>query len=124
MALFLRRRQLCVVVVAEGHRSTHAMGVVRREIIQIVKCLKKQLAAVDHELEAFIRETPAWSARAKLLRSVPGVGAVATATLLAELPELGRLDRRKIAALVGVAPFNRDSGTLRGKRVIWGGRSH
>jgi transposase len=122
-AFLSRRRQLLMMIVAEGNRSIHAIDVVRRGIVQIVKCLKKQLAAVDRELEAFIRETPAWNAKAKLLRSVPGVGAVATATLLAELPELGRLDRRKIAALVGVAPFNRDSGTLRGKRVIWGGRS-
>ena len=122
-ALLSRRRQLLVMMVAEGNRSTHAIDVVRRGIVQTVRCLKKQLAALDRELEAFIGEMPAWSTKAKLLRSVPGVGPVATATLLAELPELGRLDRRKIAALVGVAPFNRDSGTLRGKRMIWGGRS-
>jgi transposase len=123
-ALLSRRRQLLVMMVAEGNRSIHAIDLVRRGIVQIVRCLKKQLAALDREIEAFIRKMPAWSTKAKLLRSVPGVGPVASATLLAELPELGRLDRRKTAALVGVAPFNRDSGMLRGKRVIWGGQSH
>ena len=122
-ALLSRRRQLLVMMVAEGNRSAHAIDEVRRCIAQMLKCLKKQLAALDHDLEAFIRQTPAWNAKAKLLRSVPGVGAVATATLLAELPELGTLNRKQIAALIGVAPFNRDSGTLRGKRMIWGGRS-
>jgi transposase len=122
-ALLSRRRQLLVMMVAEGNRSAHAIDVVRRGIALTVKCLKKQLAMLDREVESFIRETPAWNAKAKLLRSVPGVGAVATATLLAELPELGKLNRKKIAALVGVAPFNRDSGTLRGRRTIWGGRS-
>jgi hypothetical protein len=73
-ALLSRRIQLLVMIVAEGNRSTHAIDVVRRGIVQIVKCLKKQLAEVDRELEAFIRETPVWSAKAKLLRSVPGVG--------------------------------------------------
>jgi transposase len=122
-ALLSRRRQLLVMMVAEGNRSAHAIDVVRRGIALTVKCLKKQLAMLDRELQAFIRETPVWNAKVKLLRSVPGVGAVASATLLAELPELGRLNRKKIAALVGVAPFNRDSGTLRGRRMIWGGRA-
>jgi transposase len=122
-ALLSRRRQLLVMMVAEGNRSAHAIDEVRRGIAQTLKCLRKQLATLDHEIEAFIRATSAWNAKAKLLRSVPGVGAVATATLLAELPELGTLNRKQIAALVGVAPFNRDSGTLRGKRMIWGGRS-
>ncbi len=122
-ALVARRRQILGMMVAEGNRTAHAIDVVRRGIALTVKCLKKQLATLDRELEAFIRETAAWSAKAKLLRSVPGVGAVACATLLAELPELGALNRKQIAALVGVAPFNRDSGTLRGRRMIWGGRS-
>ena len=122
-ALLSRRRQLLVMMVAEGNRSAHAIDEVRRSITQTLKCLRKQLATLDDDLEAFIHQTPAWNAKAKLLRSVPGVGAVATATLLAELPELGTLNRKQIAALVGVAPFNRDSGTLRGKRMIWGGRS-
>jgi transposase len=122
-ALLSRRRQLLVMMVAEGNRKAHAIDVVRRGIALTVKCLKKQIAMLDRELQTFIRESPAWNAKVKLLRSVPGVGAVASATLLAELPELGRLNRKKIAALVGVAPFNRDSGTLRGRRMIWGGRA-
>lgn len=111
------------MMVAEGNRKAHAIDVVRRGIALTVKCLKKQIAMLDRELQTFIRESPAWNAKVKLLRSVPGVGAVGSATLLAELPELGRLNRKKIAALVGVAPFNRDSGTLRGRRMIWGGRA-
>ena len=121
-ALLARRRQLLVMMVAEGNRSAHALEVVRRGISVTLRCFKKQVAALDRELATFIRETPAWRAKSELLRSVPGVGAVACATLLAHLPELGTLSRKKIAALVGVAPFNRDSGTLRGRRMIWGGR--
>jgi transposase len=122
-ALLARRRQLLVMMVAEGNRAAHAIDVVRRGIATTVRCLKKQVAALDRELASFIRETPAWREKSEVLRSVPGVGAVASATLLAELPELGALNRKQIAALVGVAPFNRDSGALRGRRMIWGGRS-
>ena len=122
-ALLTRRRQLLVMMVAEGNRAAHAIDVIRRGIAATVRCLKKQVAALDRELASFIRETPAWREKSEVLRSVPGVGAVASATLLAELPELGTLNRKQIAALVGVAPFNRDSGALRGRRMIWGGRS-
>jgi transposase len=122
-ALLARRRQLLVMMVAESNRSAHALEVVRRGISVTLRCFKKQVAALDRELATFIRETPAWRAKSVVLRSVPGVGAVACATLLAHLPKLGALSRKKIAALVGVAPFNRDSGTLRGRRTIWGGRS-
>lgn len=122
-ALLARRRQLLVMMVAEGNRGAHALDVVRRGIATTIRCLKKQVAALDRELALFICEIPAWRAKSEVLRSVPGVGAVASATLLAELPELGKLNRKQIAALVGVAPFNRDSGTLRGRRMIWGGRA-
>lgn len=122
-ALLARRRQLLVMMVAEGNRGAHALDVVRKGIAATIRCLKKQVAALDRELALFIREIPAWRAKSEVLRSVPGVGAVASATLMAELPELGKLNRKQIAALVGVAPFNRDSGTLRGRRMIWGGRS-
>ena len=122
-ALLARRRQLLVMIVAEGNRDAHAIDVVRRGIAATVRCLKKQVAALDRELASSIRESPAWREKSEVLRSVPGVGAVASATLLAELPELGTLNRKQIAALVGVAPFNRDSGALRGRRMIWGGRS-
>ena len=83
----------------------------------------KQLAELDVALDQAIRHSPLWSEKARLLRSVPGVGSVTVTTLLAHLPELGTLNRRKIAALVGVAPLNRDSGKLRGTRTIWGGRA-
>lgn len=122
-ALLARRRQLLVMMVAESNRAAHAVDVVRKGIAATIRCLKKQVATLDRELAASIREIPAWRAKSEVLRSVPGVGPVACATLLAELPELGKLNRKQIAALVGVAPFNRDSGTLRGRRMIWGGRS-
>jgi len=122
-ALLARRRQLLGIVVAEGNRAAHAIDVVKRGIAATVRCLEKQIAALDRELARLIREFPAWREKAEVLRSVPGVGAVTSATLIAELPELGTLNRKQIAALVGVAPFNRDSGTLRGRRTIWGGRS-
>jgi transposase len=122
-ALLARRRQLLGMIVAEGNRAAHALDVVRRGIDATVRCLKKQVAVLDRELARFIREVPAWRSKSELLRSVPGVGPIASATLLAELPELGRLNRKQIAALVGVAPFNRDSGSLHGRRMIWGGRS-
>ena len=110
-------------MIVEGNRAAHAIDVVRRGIAVTVRCLKNQVAVLDRELARFIREVPAWREKTRVLRSVPGVGPVASATLLAELPELGTLNRRQIAALVGVAPFNRDSGSLRGRRMIWGGRS-
>jgi transposase len=86
----------------------------------MLSCLKHQIAAIDKQLTALIRQAPTLRQKAQLLHSTPGVGEVTTATL-ARLPELGRLDRKKIAALVGVAPFNRDSGQFKGKRAIWGG---
>jgi transposase len=88
-----------------------------------IRCLKKQIAIIDKQLVSLIQQTPMLREKAELLRSTPGIGAVTSATLLARLPELGELNRKKIAALVGVAPFNRDSGKMKGKRAIWGGRS-
>jgi transposase len=121
-ALLMRRRQLLEMAVAEGNRSRHALEVVRRGIAVTVRCLRKQVAVLDREIAAFIDDMPAWRERVTLLRSAPAVGAVTSATLLAQLPELGSLNRKQIAALVGLAPFNHDSGTLRGRRTIWGGR--
>jgi transposase len=85
--------------------------------------LQKELSALETDLDDAIRGTPAWRAAEDLLTSVPGVGDKLARTLIADLPELGQLDRKQIAALVGVAPLNRDSGTLRGKRTTWGGRA-
>lgn len=85
--------------------------------------LQQELSDLECEIDDSIRGTPAWRESEDLLKSVPGVGSTTARTLLAELPELGMLDRKRIAALVGVAPLNRDSGTLRGRRTIWGGRA-
>ena len=88
-----------------------------------LRWLRKELTRVNEDLARTVRESPVWREKDDLLRSVPGVGPALSATLLAELPELEHLDRRQLAALVGVAPLNRDSGTLRGIRTVWGGRS-
>ena len=85
--------------------------------------LERELGNIDHDLDQAIRDSPLWRAKEDLLRSVPGVGPILSRTLMAELPELGRLTHRQIAALVGVAPLNRDSGSFRGKRRVWGGRA-
>ncbi len=100
-----------------------ATGHLAKTLERIIKALTKELDKLDEELKTKIEQSPLWSAKDKLLRSVPGVGPGTSRTLLLDLPELGKLNRKQIAALVGVAPFNRDSGTLRGRRAIWGGRA-
>ena len=122
-ALLTRRRQLIDMLTAEKNRLGFARDPVKRDITQHIRWLAKRLADVDGDLQEAVSASPLWQAKEDLLRSVPGVGRVTAVTLLAELPELGRLSRREIAALVGVAPLNRDSGTLRGKRMVWGGRA-
>ena len=122
-ALLTRRRQLLDMLVAEKNRLGFARPVVRRGITQHIRWLERRLGDVDHELGQMIEHSPVWRATEDLLRSVPGVGPVLSRTLLGELPELGQLTRKQIAALVGVAPLARDSGTARGKRLVWGGRA-
>ena len=122
-ALMTRRRQLLDMLTAEGNRLEHAAAPIRREITRHIRWLERRIAAVDRDLDDTIQKSPAWRAKENLLRTVPGIGPVVSRTLLADLPELGRLNRKQIAALVGVAPLARDSGTLRGKRVVWGGRA-
>lgn len=122
--LLTRRRQLMAMLIAERNRLGRARGRVREHIRVHVRWLEDELHTIDTELGERIRSTPVWQEKQDLLRSVPGIGPVVSSTLLASLPELGSLNRKEIAALVGVAPFNRDSGTLRGKRVVWGGRAH
>ena len=122
-ALVGRRRQLVEMLTAESNRHGRALACVSRAITAHVRWLRKQLAELDLALDEAIRHSPLWAEKARLLRSVPGIGSVTVTTLLAHLPELGTLNRRKIAALVGVAPFNRDSGKLRGTRSIWGRRA-
>ena len=127
-ALVARRRQLVEMLVAEQNRLAMARGRGTRAITvsiqQTIAFLTRQLATTDRELGTMIRESPVWRARDDLLQSVPGIGPVVAHTLLAMLPELGHLNRRAIAKLVGVAPLNRDSGTWRGRRTIHGGRAH
>lgn len=126
-ALVARRRQLVEMLVAEQNRLGMAQSRGDRPVIlslrQTIAFLTRQLGGADREIGAMIRESPVWRARDDLLQSVPGIGPVASHTLLSALPELGQLDRRAIAKLVGVAPLNRDSGTWRGHRTIHGGRA-
>lgn len=123
-ALLLRRRQLLEMLIAEKNRLTMAPRQIRAHIQKHIDWLQQQLADLDRDLGQLIRSSPVWRAKDNLLRSVPGVGPVLATTLLASLPELGTLNRKQIAALAGVAPLNRDSGTLRGRRMVWGGRAH
>ena len=122
-ALVTRRRQLVEMLTAEENRRKTAPASIRADIQEHIAWLRKRLQGVDKELSQAVRSSSLWREREDLLRSVPGIGPVVSVTLLAELPELGTLGRKQIAALVGLAPLNRDSGTLRGKRTIWGGRA-
>jgi len=122
-ALIARRRQLTEMIVAERNRLTAASKSVRKRINTHIRWLEAELGRADKDLDQSIRQSPIWKENEDLLRSVPGIGPVISRTLLAELPELGQLNRKQIAALVGIAPLNRDSGTLRGRRTIWGGRA-
>jgi transposase len=122
--LVARRRQLVEMITSEGQRRRQAHDPrLARRLDAHVMWLQKELAALETDLDAAVRGTPAWRATEDLLASVPGIGTTSARTLIAELPELGSLDRRKIAALVGVAPINRDSGTFRGRRMVVGGRA-
>jgi transposase len=129
-ALVARRRQLVEMLSAEQNRLglARGRGKTTRPILaslqQTIAFLTRQLGATDRELGTMIRESPVWRERDDVLQSVPGIGPVVARTLLATLPELGALNRRAIAKLVGVAPLNRDSGTWRGQRTIHGGRAH
>jgi transposase len=122
-ALLGRRHQLVEMLTAEQNRRSSAPPRVHAQIDEHLKWLRTQIRQLDGDLRELIRHTPVWREQDDLLRSVPGVGFVLATTLLAELPELGHLSRKEIAALVGVAPLNRDSGQWRGKRAIWGGRA-
>ena len=121
--LVARRRQIIGMRTAEQLRRGTAVPAVRESIEEVIAFLNQQLKEVDEELGRRLRESPVWREREKLLKSVPGIGPVATVSLLTGLPELGSLDRRAVAALVGVAPLSRDSGKFRGTRGCWGGRA-
>ncbi len=122
-ALVNRRRQLVEMCVAEQNRLGTAPKKLRPGIRTHIDWLKAEIQRIESEMDDFIQQSPLWSEKDALLKSVPGVGDVTARTLLSELPELGELDRKEIAALVGVAPFNHDSGRMRGKRRIRGGRT-
>lgn len=122
-ALLVRRRQIMETLVAENNRLRLASSIVAKDLKAHIRFLDKRLAGVEDEIDAAIKNSAVWRAKEKLLRSVPGVGPVLSRTLLAELPELGKLTNNQISKLVGVAPLNRDSGRYRGTRKIWGGRA-
>src|SRR5512139_2771069 len=109
--LLTRRRQLVEMLTAEKNRLSRADPAVRDDLQEHIRWLEKRLQERDRDLDHAVRESPLWRAKDELLRSFPGIGPVASRTLLANLPELGALNRRQVAALVGIAPFNRDSGT-------------
>ena len=119
-----RRRQLIEMLTAEKNRVSRASQPIRARLQVHIAWLEQEVARTETDLAQAIRDSPVWREKEDLLRSTPGVGPVLATTLLADLPELGTLNQKQIAALVGVAPLNRDSGTLRGRRTVWGGRAH
>lgn len=121
--LVARRRQLVEMLGAEQNRRRLIEPALKRRLDAHIRWLERALHELDGDIDTTIRSSPLWRATEGLLRSVPGIGPITASTLIADPPELGHLDRRKIAALVGVAPINRDSGTLRGRRMIAGGRA-
>jgi transposase len=122
--LVARRRQIVEMIASERQRLRHAPPIrVKRSIERLLRALEKELADIDHDIDGAVRGSPAWREAENLLSSVPGVGPVTSRSLIADLPELGTLDRKKIAALAGLAPFTRQSGTWKGKSFIGGGRT-
>ena len=123
-ALVARRRQVLHMHAAELQRRQRTLPFVRQRIDRVLAVLEQELRDLDQDLGNRLRQSPLWREQEDLLRGVPGVGPALTFSLLAGLPELGTLSSKQVAALVGVAPLNRDSGRWRGKRVVWAGRAH
>ncbi len=123
-ALVTRRRQLIEMLTKEKTRLKQAPKWIRKDIKDHIQSLKKRLSKIDRELSKTIKNSSAWRENDQIIQSLPGAGPVLSISLLAGIPELGVLSRRQIAALVGVAPLNRDSGQFRGRRCIWGGRAN
>jgi transposase len=121
--LLARRRQIIQMIVAERQREKRAAGRMHKSIVRLLKALQKELSEIDQDIDGAVRGSPLWREKEDLLASVPGVGPTIARTLIAELPELGSLDRRQIAALAGLAPYTRQSGQWRGKSFIAGGRT-
>ena len=122
-ALLTRRRQISGMIVAERNRQGFAPAPLKKSIEKHIRWLQRELDSVDDDLSNAIQSSPVWRAKDVLYRTVPGIGPVISRTLIADLPELGRLSRREIASLVGLAPLARDSGTMKGKRMVFGGRA-
>lgn len=118
-----RRRQMVQMVTAEKNRAQTALGAMKEQIERHIAWLQSEIEQLEYEINQAIMADPTWQETSERLQSMPGVGGITAATLVAELPELGRLNRQKIAALVGLAPFNHDSGKRRGQRRIFGGRA-
>jgi transposase len=121
-ALIMRRRQIVTMLTSEKNRLQQAAPAVKKRIQLHIAWLEQELDDINKELKKMVKDNPEWKEKSDIMQSVPGVGPNLAITLLADFPELGSLNRKQTAALGGVAPFNRDSGTLRGKRTIWGGR--
>jgi len=121
--LLARRRQLLDMIVAEKNRLTTARQSIRRQLLEHIRWMEKRLTSLDEDLDHHIQSSPTWKAKDDLLQSVPSIGPASSRSLLIQLPELGQLNRHQIAALVGVAPVNQDSGRFRGHRRIQGGRT-
>lgn len=121
--LVARRRQIVEMLTAEKNRLGTVRGSIQQDIKEHIEWLEKRLADLEAKLQQAIEQSPLWLKQVKLLKSVPGVGAVTSTTLLVNLPELGSLSHKQISSLVGVAPLNHDSGKHRGKQFIWGGRA-
>jgi transposase len=121
--LVTRRRQIIAMIVAERQREKRAARRTKKSIVRLLKALQKELTDIDQDIDDTVRGSPLWREKEDLLASVPGIGKTIARTLLAELPEIGTLDRRQIAALAGLAPWTRQSGQWRGKSFIGGGRA-
>lgn len=121
--LVTRRRQIIQMIVAEKQREKRAARRMKKSIARLLKALQKELTEIDADIDDAVRGSPAWREKEDLLASVKGVGPAIARTIIAELPELGTLDRRQVAALVGLAPFTRQSGQWRGRSFIGGGRA-
>lgn len=122
--LLCRRRQLTSTKTAEENRLEKSHDkTCRNSITRLIRLLEEEISSIETKMHSLIRQSPAWREKMSLLTSTPGVGKITAMALLADLPELGSLNRREIASLAGLAPINRDSGTMRGKRTTWAGRS-
>ncbi len=121
--ILVRRSQLVGMITMETNRMRRASGQLKQKIAEHIAWLENEIAGIDRQISDVIGQDPDWREKNDLLQSMPGIGPATSAALVGQLPELGNLNRRQIAALVGVAPLNKDSGMFRGKRVIWGGRA-